>query len=572
MLETLSIKNIATIDSAEITFQSGLNVLSGETGAGKSIVIETISLLLGSRASSELIRAGCEEAVVEGLFNIAEIPWLRTRMEKLGFSQSSEDPALLIKRIVHRTGKHRIYINGGLATLSILQELCEGLIDLCSQHEHQSLTKTNRQLELLDRYGSTIEIAKTTGDQYRSLHHLKTEAKTLEHSENERALRSDFLKFQIEELRGAHLEAGEDEKLLSEKQLLQSAEVRIQAAESARKILEEDEEGALNSLRVATTKTRALTSMDEKAILIQEGLERALAEVEEVCLALNRYLGTVDLNMERLDSVQDRLSLLANLRRKYGASIPEMLDTLARLENESSALGFSNERLTLIHEEIQKAQGQLKKTGKKLSQLRQKFATLLSEAVTKELKDLNMKEARFKVELTMKENLDDWTSSGADTIQFVVRTNRGEPERPLGKIASGGELSRLMLSIRRVISDKGGIGVYLFDEIDAGIGGQTAFQVGKKLKSVASYNQVICITHLPQVASFADHHLVVRKTVSGKRTKTEVVHLSWTERKSELARMLGGPELTRKSLDNAAELLELAKGFSMDLLVTQSPA
>lgn len=559
MLETLSIKNIAIIDNVEITFQNGLNVLSGETGAGKSIIIEAIALLLGSRASSELLRSGCDEAVVQGVFNISEIPWLPRRLEKLGFTSHEDASCLLIKRIVHKTGKHRIYINGELATLSILQELCEGLIDLCSQHEHQSLTKSNRQLDLLDRYGGALDLAKKMVESHRKLQDLKAESQSLQQSENERARRADFLKFQIEELRTANLEAGEDDKLHVEKQLLQSAEVRVQAAESARKIIEGDEEGVLIGIRSALQKIRSLVQLDEQALPLQEGLDRALAETEEVSIALNRYLGSIDLNFERLEFVQDRLALIANLRRKYGATVDLMIETLARIEEELNSLGDSEERLVALNLEIQQALTEMRKIGKKLSSIRHKYATVLSDSVTQELKDLNMKEARFKVDLSTEEKPEQWNASGAETIQFLVRTNRGEPERPLGKIASGGELSRLLLAIRRVISDKGGIGVYLFDEIDAGIGGQTAFQVGKKLKSVASYNQVICITHLPQVASFADHHLVVRKATHGKRTKTEVIHLSQAERKSELARMLGGPELTRKSLENAAELLELAK-------------
>lgn len=559
MLETLSIKNIAIIDNVEITFQNGLNVLSGETGAGKSIIIEAIALLLGSRASSELLRSGCDEAVVQGVFNISEIPWLPRRLEKLGFTSHEDASCLLIKRIVHKTGKHRIYINGELATLSILQELCEGLIDLCSQHEHQSLTKSNRQLDLLDRYGGALDLAKKMVESHRKLQGLKAESQSLQQSENERARRADFLKFQIEELRTANLEAGEDDKLHVEKQLLQSAEVRVQAAESARKIIEGDEEGVLIGIRSALQKIRSLVQLDEQALPLQEGLDRALAETEEVSIALNRYLGSIDLNFERLEFVQDRLALIANLRRKYGATVDLMIETLARIEEELNSLGDSEERLVALNLEIQQALTEMRKIGKKLSSIRHKYATVLSDSVTQELKDLNMKEARFKVDLSTEEKPEQWNASGAETIQFLVRTNRGEPERPLGKIASGGELSRLLLAIRRVISDKGGIGVYLFDEIDAGIGGQTAFQVGKKLKSVASYNQVICITHLPQVASFADHHLVVRKATHGKRTKTEVIHLSQAERKSELARMLGGPELTRKSLENAAELLELAK-------------
>ncbi len=557
MLETLTIKNIAIIDSAEIPFKSGLNILSGETGAGKSIVIEAISLLLGSRASTELIRSGCDEAVIEGFFDIDSIPWMKARLERLGFSTDSSE--LLIKRTVHRGGKHRIYVNGELATLAILQDLCEGLVDLCGQHEHQSLLKPVTQLDLLDRYGGLQDLARGFGNSFSHFRSLMKEKDILESAEADRSKRSDFLKFQIEELRGAELQPGEDDALAKEKQLLQSAEQRVQGAEGVRDLLEADEEGVLNRIRIGVNKLRALSQIDPRLDTIRDGLERSLVEVEEATLALNRYLGSVDLDPNRLSEVQERLSLLADLRRKYGTSVNEMLTTLGALEREFAELDQVSERLSGVAAELKAAETELRKQAKKLSQSRKKVSELLADSVTGELKDLKMGDARFLIELSTKEDLASWTALGSDLIQFVVQTNRGEPARPLGKIASGGELSRLMLAIRRVIADRGGIGVYLFDEIDAGIGGQTAFQVGKKLKSVAAYNQVICITHLPQVASFADHHLSVRKNVQGKRTQTEVVALSNTERKQELARMLGGPELTKKSLENAAELLQLAR-------------
>lgn len=557
MLETLNIRNIAIIDSAEIRFKSGLNILSGETGAGKSIVLEAISLILGGRADTQLIRTGCDEAVVEGLFDLADLPWMRERLERLGFDGKA--PELLVKRLISRAGKHRIYVNGELATLSSLQQLCQGLVDLCGQHEHQSLIRPATQLELLDRYGGITNQAKSVGTAYAKMRELQRERDELRNAEAERSKRADFLSFQIEELKGAELESGEDARLASEKQLLQSAGSRVSAAEGVRDALEA-EEGALSSLRLAVTKLRALSQLDDRVAPVQESLDRAIAEAEEAALALNRYLGGVDLDPERLSAVQERLSLLANLRRKYGSSVEEMLATLASLEAEFQSLEQSQERLGEIESALTAAQAELLKLGKKLSAARAKVAGLLADSVSGELKDLNMAGAHFQVELSAHADLAEWSAAGADEIQFVVRTNRGETARPLGKIASGGELSRLMLSIRRVIADRGGIGVYLFDEIDAGIGGQTAFQVGKKLKSVAKYNQVLCITHLPQVASFADHHLVVRKASKGSRTMTEVVALSGaTERKQELARMLGGPELTRKSLENAAELIELAR-------------
>ena len=557
MLETLTIRNIAIIDSAEIPFRAGLNILSGETGAGKSIVIEAISLLLGSRANTELIRAGSDEAWVQGLFTLDDIPWMKDRLASLGLDHDCDE--LLIKRVIQRTGRHRIHINGELATLTTLQSLCQGLVDLCGQHEHQSLLRASTQLELLDRYGGLLDQAKTVSHAFERVRDLVTERDQLQESEAERAKKADFLSFQIEELRGAKLEPGEDDKLQKEKQLLQSVESRAKLAESASQILESDGEGSLNTLRAAQLKLKALIALDETAQPFFEGLGRAIAEAEEISIALNRYLSSRDLDPERLGEVQDRLSQLADLRRKYGASVTEMLSGLERLEAEFATIGQAGQRLGQLAGELEAAEEIFSRDGQKLSKARRKIAATLADSVTAELKDLKMEEATFRIELIAETDLAHWTSAGADKIQYLIQTNRGDEARPLGKIASGGELSRIMLAIRRVIADRGGIGVYLFDEIDAGIGGQTAFQVGKKLRSVAQYNQVLCITHLPQVASFADHHLVVRKSSSGKRTTTEVHALGAKERREELARMLGGPVLSRKSLDNAAELIALAR-------------
>jgi DNA repair protein RecN (Recombination protein N) len=556
MLENIIIRNIAVIDHAEIPFEAGLNILSGETGAGKSIVLEAISLILGSRANTDLIRAGCEEASVEGLFNIGSIDWIRPRLESFGIPVDSNE--LLIKRTIHSSGRHRIWINGTMANLSTLQEICEGLVDLCGQHEHQSLLKTTTQLDLLDRYGGLTAEA----GQYREAFSKWTEARTelakLQSEENERQKRADFLGFQIKELRDADLQAGEDETLAQEKQLLQSAESRVQSAEAVRRTLEDEDTGTLQSLRTCVNRLRQLSSLDERANPLREGLERALNEAEEVSLSLNRYLHSNDLDPSRLTEVQERLSLLADLRRKYGATVSDMVESLEKLENESHQIAQASDRLDELQTLVGQLEGQVRALGNALSKARIKASKIFSDSVTGELSDLKMGEALFSIGLEPREPITDWNAGGADFIQYLVQTNRGDTARPIGKIASGGELSRLMLAIRRVISDKGGIGVYLFDEVDSGVGGQTAFEVGRKLKSVARFNQVICITHIPQVASFADHHLTVRKMVVGKRTVTQVVPLNEAERKQEIARMLGGPQLTKKSLENAAELLEMA--------------
>jgi len=556
MIQTLKIKNLVIIDSVEIGFRRGLNVLSGETGAGKSIVIEAIALLLGGRANVDLIRNGQEEAVVEGIFDIAAISWARQRLERLGFSCDSSE--LLIKRIVSRSGRHRIYINGELATLTILQDLCDGLVDLCSQHEHQSLVKPNIQLELLDRYGGLGEQLQNYAASFSHHRSATKEFAMLKGAEEERAKKVDFLRFQINELREANLKPNEDEQLAAEKQLLQSAEQRVQTADTVRGILESDEEGAMSALRTAFSKLRALVLLDEKVAPIGQGLERAVAEIEEAVFALNKYVGSIEVSSDRLVEVQERLALIADFRRKYGTTVGEMIARLSVLENDYQNLDTIGQRLEEVSETLEKSKAELMKLGDKLSSARKKVSDLFAKTVSGELKDLKMPGAKLIIEV-MKKDFGDWTVAGADSLQFLVKTNPGEEAKPLGKIASGGELSRIMLAVRRVIADRGGIGVYLFDEIDAGIGGQTAFEVGKKLKSVAGYNQVICITHLPQIASFADHQLSVRKSTRGNRTVTEVLELSAKERKEELARMLGGPQLTKRSLENAAELIQLSQ-------------
>lgn len=557
MLQALKIQNLAVIDAAQLEFKEGLNIISGETGAGKSILLQAISLILGGRASSELVRSGCEEAVIEGYFDLSEHPSMSERLQRFGFNPESKE--LLIRRLVHASGKNRIYVNGQLATLSILQELCDGLVDLCGQHEHQSLLKSQVQLELLDRYGGLEKLSQETGLLFSRYRSLRSELDLLRSRREERVQREEFLKFQVEELASAGLEAEEEETLQNEKKLLQSLEGRMQNASHAASLLDAEDGGALQSLRIALQRARGLAELDPAAESIVQSLERTLIEAEEASAQLGRYVGSCEMDPERLSAVQERLALIASFRRKYGASVPEMIETLARLQAELSQIENVDGRVEEIESELLSVEKALLEKGKELSRRRTSVSTTLSASVSKELKDLKMEGAQFGVEVAFNADLSTWSShASGDEVQFIVRTNRGENARPIGKIASGGELSRLMLAIRRVISDKGGIGVYLFDEIDAGLGGETAFQVGKKLKSVASHNQVICITHLPQVAAFAAHHLSVVKESQGKRTVTQIRELKPEGRKEEIARMLAGPKLTKTSLQNAGELMGLA--------------
>jgi len=547
VLERIRIQNIAIIDEAEIEFQSGLNIISGETGAGKSIVIDAISLLLGGRANIDLVRAGCDEGIVEGVFDLSKLDKIQKRCLEKDFK--IEDDFLLIKRILSKSGKNRIYVNGQLATRSILLELCEGLVDLCGQHEHQTLLKSSTQMDLIDRYAGLQEKVKNFLLEFESLKEDQKELKLIENTLSDENKRKDFLDFQIQEILNANLVPGEDEKLLSEKKVLQSTEQRMQFAKTAIEILEGSDEiefSALSSLKNALSKVRNLAQLDTTAIDISTNLEKALLEIEESSYELNKYLEKCDLREERFLLVQERVSLISDLKKKYGQTLFDVLKTLEVLQKESELISTAQERFERLNKIISEKIIKLKIKSPEITAARKKGSKLFSKSIDAELCDLNMDEAHFEVKIDELDDPSEWSSElGANTIDFLIQTNKGEECKSLNKIASGGELSRIMLAIRRVISDRGGIGVYLFDEIDAGIGGKTAIQVGKKLKSVSEQNQVICITHLPQIASFADYHLCVVKKVKGNRTTTEIVTLSDVDRKKELNRMIGGSAMAK---------------------------
>ncbi len=556
MLQTIKIKNFALIENAEIPFEKGLNVLSGETGAGKSIVLEAISLLLGGRAQTEVIRSGAEEAVVEGLFEVSELPWLKERLESVGIALEQNE--LLIKRTINKNGKNRIFMNGELATLAMLSSVCEDLVDLCGQHEHQSLFKAIEQIQLIDRFTGVESLAADARGAWKKTMDLLGERERLKKKEEERVQRLAFIRFQMEELAHAALRPGEDEELLVEKKLLQSSEQRMQLMNQVDSALS-GEEGALHALKIAANKARSLSQMDESVGEVFRSIERALLEVEESSRQVGSYLGREDASPERLEVVQERLSLITNLKRKYGSTIEDILANQSRLNEEGDLLQNLGSRLDMLESEFEQWREKTLKLARELFQRRKKGAESFTKAVSKELKELRMQDAEVAFSLEFGDDIRTYGPESLGTaVALLVQTNLGEEKKPIQKIVSGGELSRLMLAIRRVIADKGGIGVYLFDEIDAGLGGQTAFTVGKKLKSVARYNQVLCITHVPQVACFADHHLSISKHVIKGRTVTEVRALEPQERNEEIARMLGSEKLTPSALKNAKELIESA--------------
>ncbi len=560
MLASLRIKNLAIIESEEIEFGPGLNIISGETGAGKSILIEAIGLILGDRASGELIRSGCDEAVVEGLFEMTTKEMatsLASRLERAGLPSGDE---LLIRRVLSRSGKHRIHINGALATLAILQDVTAGLVDICGQHEHQSLLKPTLQLELLDIASDARKDALELRALLQSAREKRERIEALQAESQERERKLDFLKFQIQEIQTAQVTAGEDEELQAKKKLVASSENRIKLSQSLADAIESEDDGLAAKVSGLLLKAKQLASLDDSAA--PADLLRVLTEsqalLEEAQSLLVRYQGAIEHDPGALEQIQDRLSELVDLKRKYGPSLEDVLSTLDRLAAELGSLEGEATSLGTLEQDLAALERKSLERGGALSKLRKKGASALSKKVTQELHELRMEKAKFNVELEAAADFRDWTLSGAEQVLFTLQSNEGEETKPLSKIASGGELSRIMLAIRRIISDRGGIGVYLFDEIDSGMGGQTAFVVGSKLKSVSKGHQVICITHLPQVASFADRHFTVTKESKSGRTVTRIQDLSEKTRHEELARMLGGPKLTAKSIENAKELLAAA--------------
>lgn len=559
MLEHLKLKNFVLMKQAEIPFGPGLNIISGETGAGKSIVIDAIALLLGSRATSDFIRTGSDEAVIEGLFNTSQIAWIAERLERFGFSAHSS--TLLIKRIIHRNGRHRIYVNGELATLNILKNLCQGLVDLCGQNEHQSLLKAQAQMQMLDQYGSLADRRRKVEQIYSTRRSLQNELEVLLGDQLERERKKEFLKFQLDELEQAELQPNEDEELSQKKRLLQSEQKRFQLAAGIQEIFEGNgSRGAQELLQKILSQVSDLAELDESAKPWAESVDRAICQLEDIDLEISRYLSQSSDETHDLEEIDARLDQIAKLKRKYGQNVSDILEFLEQLQKDWKAFEDSESRAQEVEKELDQVGTRLFEKGSKLSAQRKKFAKVFADSVTAELQDLKMGRAKFEVQLKFDKDILRWSKELAgDQIEYQICPNPGEATQSLAKIASGGELSRIMLAIRRVISDRGGIGVYLFDEIDAGIGGQTAFQVGKKLSSVAQFNQVICITHLPQVASFANHHISVSKNSSRDRTTAQATVVTKKQRHEELARMLGGPKLTSASLKNAKELLEQAQ-------------
>jgi len=559
MLKQLRIQNFAIIDEVSIEFGKGLNIISGETGAGKSILMDALLLILGGRASSELIRKGSEEATVEALFELDDCPQTNALLEEHGLSQDEE---LIVRRIVHTNGKNRIFINGNMVNMATLQMITSKLVDLCSQHDQQLLAKPEEQLLWVDRHGSLGDLREKVHSLFLAWKEKKTMLESLTTDASQRSQRIDFLRFQVNEIEEAGLSnEKEDVELEAELKMLDNAESLFGFSQEVEEFLSgsnESDSSSLSRVAVLLQKSKQLSSIDPQLGEAHEALNQIKLQAEELGFFIRSYSQKVSRDEAKLESLNERLALLAKLKRKYGPSLADTLTSLEKMREELDGLENHESTLERVRGELDSLKEQFEQVAAQISTKRKKSADSFSKSVMKELADLNMEKARFQVSFAVSAQPAPY---GNDLVKFEIAANPGETLAPLNKIASGGELSRVMLAIHNVISSQGEIGVYLFDEVDAGIGGKTALSVGAKLKKVAGHNQVVCITHLPQVASFARHHYHVSKSVKKKngeeRTVASVIHLSKDERILEIARMLGG-DTDKASVASAKAMIERA--------------
>ena len=561
MLKDLSIRNFAIIDELKISFPEGLTILSGETGAGKSIIIGAIGLLLGERATADLIRSSEDSATVEASFDIRDRKDIKARLEEMGFSAEGE---LIVKRVVSRSGRNRIYVNGNMATLASLSALSESLINICGQHEHQVLLNADSHIDILDEFGGLLPSRSEYSRLYGDYQDLRSRLEALRDIQKRRSEREDFLKFQLKEIENAGVKAGEDEALSDEKRILAHAGRLLEIAEASHEALYGRQGSILAELSRIISQVREIRGIDPEFRVSPEELDSVTIQLEDAALALRDYMKKLPQDPARLNEIEERLELLSKLKRKHGGSLESVLRTWEAVEEELRGLETVTGDIERITEQISLREAQLRELAAILSRERAKTATILEKAINGEIRSLRMEQARFKVRFDKPSISGDAGATlhakGADTLEFYLSTNVGEELKPLNRIASGGELSRMVLAMKKVLARTGSVGTVIFDEVDSGIGGATAEVVGRKLKDVSRHHQVICITHLPQIACFGDGHYRVAKGVSGARTKASVQMLNDRERLEEIARMLGGVRVTDKTRDHAKEMLKAARG------------
>ena len=547
MLRLLHIENIAVIEQADILFEDGFNVMTGETGAGKSIVIDAISAILGERAYRDMIRTGMNKASVRAVFD---------RVPKLDWFSENDIPyedEITVQREIFLDGKNLCKVNGLPVSVSVLKKLGLQLINIHGQHDSAALFDENYHLSFLDDYACNEQLLEEYGEKYRAMQSLKHEIEHLSMDEGEKLRRMETLKYQIDEISRAELTIGEDEALESKRKLAQNAEKLADGLQDAALGLDgdDDTEGAAAMLAQAERALSKIARFDESLSQIHDLVADLMYQAQDAAEQVKDRIYSLSYSADELERIEERLDTIHRLRRKYGATCEDILAYLERAKKELDEIEFADERMEQLQRKLQKAEQEACAMAQRLREARKQASVTLTERVLKELSDLDMKKVQFACQFTETE----LSQNGADAVAFYMSANLGEALKPLNKVASGGELARIMLAMKNALAERDHVPTLIFDEVDTGVSGRAAQHVAEKLRAVSKNKQVLCVTHLPQLAALADTHFLIEKSEHDGRTFTAVTPLDFEGRKRELARIIGGSSITETTLQSAAEML-----------------
>ena len=548
MLSLLHIENIAVIECADISFDQGFNVLTGETGAGKSIVIDAISAILGERAYRDMIRTGTNMASVRAVFqNVPELPWFAEQGVEY-------DPETVIQRQIHLDGKNVCRVNGSLVSVSILRKLGIQLINIHGQHDSAALFDEENHLNFLDAFADNQQLLSDYQDTFQIVSRLRREIDRLSMDEGEKLRRMESLRFQIDEISRAQLEAGEDEVLEARRKVLQNAEKLSDAINEGVECLYggDDTDGAASLMNQAERALARIARYDDSLAELHERVKDLMYQVQDAAEGLRDARDTFAYSADELERIETRLDIIHRLRRKYGATCSDILDYLDRAKKELDEIEFADDHMERLKKKLKKAEVDAFFCAQKLRAARKEAAVRLSARILEELRQLDMPRVQFECMFTEI----DLAPNGADSVAFYMSANAGEALKPMSKVASGGELARIMLAMKNVLAEKDSVDTLIFDEVDTGVSGRAAQKVAEKLRSVAKSKQVLCVTHLPQIAALANTHLLIAKAERNGRTYTSVTPLNLEGRKAELARIIGGANITETTLKSAEEMLK----------------
>ena len=549
MLSLLHIENIAVIESADISFDQGFNVLTGETGAGKSIVIDAISAILGERAYRDMIRTGTNKASVRAVFtDVPELKWFADNGVEY-------DPETVIQREIHLDGKNVCRVNGSLVSVTILRKLGIQLINIHGQHDSASLFDEDNHLEFLDAFGDNLALRQDYAQKYEAVAKLRREIDRMTMDEGEKLRRMETLKYQIDEISRAELEPGEDEVLEARRKLLQNAEKVANYMNDAVDNLYggDDSDGAASMLATAERALARIAKFDDSIAALHERVADLMYQVQDVAEEVRDARDDLAYSADELEQIESRLDVIHRLRRKYGVTCQDILDYLERAKQELDEIEFADDHLERLKGKLKKAENAAWEAAFVLRENRKSTAKYMSERILTELSQLDMPRVQFSCEFTELE----LTSNGADAVAFYMSANAGEALKPMSKVASGGELARIMLAMKNVLAERDQVATLIFDEVDTGVSGRAAQKVAEKLRTVAAHKQVLCVTHLPQLAALANTHLLIAKSERDGRTYTSVTPLDIEGRKRELARIIGGTNITETTLKSAEEMLRV---------------